>query len=133
MPPRVIESAMVFDREGRVIFWLGPNGCSEGAIADSQILWDRIWSDRDRIGGVAHTHPWEGPTTASTTDLTTWAAIEAGLGTRLYWPIVTLTHVEFFTYFDDAGGYGRVMEVDFRDTEHWHNIVKRLRLNSTGG
>lgn len=132
MQQQAIESAMVFNREGRAIFWLGPNGCSEGAIADSHILWDRIWRNRDKVGGVAHTHPWEGPTSPSTTDLTTWAAIEAGLGKRLYWPIVTLTNVDFFTYFDDADGYGRVTDVSFRDTEHWHNIVKRLRLLSTG-
>ena len=94
---------------------------------------DRIWSNRDRIGGVAHTHPWEGTTSPSSTDLTTFAAIEAGLGKRLYWPIVTMTHVEFFTYFDDANGYGRVMDVNFRDAEHWHDVIRTMRLLSRGG
>jgi hypothetical protein len=133
----MVEMAMVFTRGGHPLFWLGPKGCTNGSVPDSSILWDRIWRDRHVIGGVAHTHPWLGITSPSHTDITTFAAIEAGLGKRLYWPIVTMTHVEFFQYSNyegEPGEYERVLDVNFRDAEHWHDVVRTLRqLSRTGG
>lgn len=123
----MIEVAMVFTRDGHPIFWLSPNGCTGGSVPDSHTMWDRIWRDRDIIGGVAHTHPWDGATGPSHTDLTTFAAIEAGLGTRLFWPIVTMTHVNYFTYLDEVRKYGEVQHVPFRDENHWFEVVKTLR------
>ena len=92
----MIEVAMVFDREGRAIFWPSPKDSSGGSIPDSRTLWDRLWENRHNLGGICHTHPWDGPASPSHTDVTTFAAIEAGLGKRLTWPIVTMTHVGFF-------------------------------------
>ena len=106
----MIEVAMVFDREGRAIFWPSPKDSSGGSIPDSRTLWDRLWENRHNLGGICHTHPWDGPASPSHTDVTTFAAIEAGLGKRLTWPIVTMTHVGFFvgiendTAFDIASG-----------------------------
>ncbi len=89
----VIEVALVFDVEGRVLYWHLPPGRSGGAIPDSRNLWEVLWENRERLGGVAHTHPWYGDTGPSGTDVTTFAAIEAGLGKRLLWPIVTFDRV----------------------------------------
>jgi len=133
MEKPIKEMAMVFNGVGLAIFWLGPNGSSEGAIADSNVLWHRIWTARDELGGIAHSHPWNGPANASHTDVTTFAAIERGLGKRLIWPIVTMTHVNFFAWDEKEKQYLDVMQVDFRDTEQWHNAVKTLRQLSTGG
>lgn len=123
---------MVFDVEGRAIFWLGPNGCSAGAIEDSHTLWDRIWRNREIIGGVAHTHPWEGQTHPSNTDETTFAAIEAGLGKRLLWPIVTMTHVCFFCHNAVTEKYVPAGPIEFRGANWWiENVIELRRLSKS--
>jgi hypothetical protein len=48
------------------------------------------------LGGVAHSHPWEGEAHPSGTDVSTFRAIELGLGKRLLWPIVTLSEVRYY-------------------------------------
>lgn len=99
----MMETALVFDRTGRTIHWHEPPGRSGGSLPDSRPLWDVLWEHRSaekggtgRLAGVAHTHPWDGPTGASGTDLTTFHAVELGLGQRLVWPIVTFTHVAWY-------------------------------------
>jgi hypothetical protein len=130
----VIEVAVVFDDAGYPLHFHCPAGSSSGAIPDSQLLWDVLWEHREYLGGVAHTHPWNGITGASDTDESTFAAVEAGLGKRLVWPIVTMTHVSFFHYLSHTGRYTHkpTSEVDFRDTSHWHDVVRMLRLLSRG-
>ena len=99
----MMETALVFDHEGRTIHWHEPLGRSGGSIPDSRDLWSVLWEHRSkknggtgRLAGVAHTHPWDGPTGASRTDLTTFRAVELGLGQRILWPIVTFTHVRWW-------------------------------------
>jgi hypothetical protein len=48
-----------------------------------------FWENRERVSGFAHTHPGSGLPEPSHTDLTTFAAVEAGLGKRLNWFILT--------------------------------------------
>ena len=127
----MIEMAMVFTKEGKMIY-LQP-GSSAGSVSDSRQLWDEIWENRDIVGGVAHTHPWTGMTQPSSTDVTTFAAVEAGLGKRLIWPIVTFTHVNYFGWRHDWGDYAEIMEVDFRDESHWHRLINTLRFLSQQG
>lgn len=136
----MIEVAVVFSTKGEPIFWF--KGISAGAVPDSRDLWNQIWCNREEVGGVAHTHPWNGYTTPSTTDLTTWAAIEDGLGVRLIWPIVTMTHVCYFAHVhpcpkvtpqNEREMYKEVYTVDFRDVNHWFDVIKTLRLLSQNG
>jgi hypothetical protein len=101
----MIEVAMVFDIEGVALYWHEPPGCSAASIPDSSSLWHAIWENRKVLGGVAHTHPWSGNVYPSDTDLTTFAAIEAGLGKRLVWPIVGKTTLNFFSWNSDANKY----------------------------
>lgn len=89
----MIETALVFDKDGKTIHWHEPPGRNGGALPDSRDLWDVLWENRDRLGGVAHTHPWEGPTSPSQTDLTTFDAVERALGRQLLWPVVSFTHI----------------------------------------
>ena len=127
----MIEVAMVFDREGRALFWPAPQG-SAGSIPDSALLWDRIWACRDVIGGIVHTHPWEGAPSPSHTDVTTFAAIEAGLGKRLIWPIVTMDQVGYYQRID-SGQYVTVVfpSKELRDfwmeSTGWGDIIEELR------
>jgi hypothetical protein len=89
----MIETAMVFDNEGKVIHWHEPLGRSAGSIPDTRGLWEVLWENRERLGGVAHTHPWNGHPWPSTTDVTTFRACELGLGKLLLWPVVTLDNI----------------------------------------
>lgn len=59
-----------------------------GSISDSADLWQSFWDNRHRVMGHAHTHPGGGVPGPSWTDITTYAAIELGLGKRLDWYVV---------------------------------------------
>lgn len=91
----MMEVALVFDKQGKTIAFHEPPGRSGGAIPDSRNLWDILWTNRDRLGGVAHTHPWDGEAWPSQTDVTTFRAVELGLGQNLLWPVVTFTEVAY--------------------------------------
>ena len=101
----MMETALVFDRQGKTLHWHEPPGRSGGSLPDSPDLWAVIWDNRDQLGGVAHTHPWKGPAAPSHTDVTTFRAIEQGLGSLLLWPIVTFTEVKYMVYNQVTGLY----------------------------
>ena len=93
----MVEVAVIYSLSGLPLYWYEPKaGC--GAIPDAADLWGQIWLCREDLAGVAHTHPGGGFPGPSPTDLTTFAAIEAGLGQRLDWPIVTKDEVASFTW-----------------------------------
>lgn len=94
----MIEAGLVFDKHGCLIHWHLPEGRTGGSLPDSRTLWDVLWTNRDLLGGVAHTHPWNGSAGPSSTDVTTFAAVEKGLGQRLVWPIVTFTEVGYYEW-----------------------------------
>lgn len=54
-------------------------------MPDTPELWSVIWDNRENVLGFAHTHPGTGIPGPSYEDVTTFAAIEAGLGKRLIW------------------------------------------------
>lgn len=93
-----MEAGLVFDKHGGLIHWHLPPDRSMGALPDSRGLWEILWDNRDILGGVAHTHPWHGRPGPSGTDVTTFAAVEKGLGLRLVWPIVTFSEVGYFVH-----------------------------------
>ena len=105
-----METALVFNREGTALIWHTPHGRTQGSIPDSRFLWDMLWTFRHQLGGVAHTHPWDGHAAPSRTDVTTFRAIEVGLGRLLLWPIVTFTEVRWYGYDPYTGDYGEVGE-----------------------
>lgn len=113
---KMVEVALVFNRHGVGLQWHRPNGkCSHGGIGDDRGLWEFLWANRKEVGGVAHTHPWDGPAGPSGTDVTTFSAIERGLGVKLVWPIVTLTEIGYFEWVGpDKHDYGDMRLRRFR-------------------
>jgi len=120
-----METGLVFDRFGVPIFWHVPPDRGQGSLPDSRPLWDVLWENRDSLGGVAHTHPWNCSAWPSSIDVTTFAAVEAGLGKRLVWPIVTFTEVGYCRWVGPGRlDYGTVEHRRFRiHREH----IERLR------
>jgi len=120
-----METGLVFDFHGGVIHWHVPPNRSQGALPDSRDLWEVLWENREILGGVAHTHPWNCEAHPSQTDVTTFAAVEAGLGMRLVWPIVTFTEVGYFTWVGpDRLDYGILEHRRFRI---YREHIERLR------
>lgn len=132
----MIEVAVVFDTTGKPLFWPQLQGTG-ASIPDSRSLWEVIWEKRAVMGGIAHTHPWTGRPAPSGTDLTTFAAIELGLGTRLVWPIVTMDHFEFFGWVkppEGPGFYGGgYCPGSFGQSTPWLETVLELRRRSQQG
>ena len=87
-----LEAAVVVDVDGQPMYWHTPVGRSAAAIPDSRALWLVLWDSRERLAGVAHTHP-GGVLQPSSTDLRTFAACEDGLGRRLSWWLVSADRV----------------------------------------
>jgi proteasome lid subunit RPN8/RPN11 len=128
----MIEVAMVFDKKGNALFWLGPKEHTSSYIPDSQVMWQRIWEHRDIIGGVVHTHPWNGAPFPSETDTTTWHAIERALGKKLIWPIVSMDDVTYFRRFQKDGvEFYQAVNFKPKNTTHWmKNVIELRRLSS---
>ncbi len=83
-----LEAGAVLDLLGNPLYWHIPKDRTGGSLPDSRSLWDIFWENKGNISGFAHSHP-SGMATPSHTDLTTFAAVEKGLGQRLDWWIVT--------------------------------------------
>ncbi len=80
--------------DSKPAFWHLPDGRTISSIPDIMDLWDAFWSLRKEDDlGFAHSHPGYGVPTPSHTDLTTFSAIELGLGRRLKWWITSSSHV----------------------------------------
>jgi hypothetical protein len=94
----MLETAVVIDKQGRAIHWHVPPGRTVGSLPDSGDLWQVLWDARDTLSGVAHTHPGAGSPLPSREDVTTFAAVEAGLGVRLIWWIASSDHLAAFRH-----------------------------------
>jgi len=84
-------------RYGTPHYWHAPKGRSCGALPDSRDLWEVMWEVRGKLSGFAHSHPGGGLPGPSSTDLSTFSAIEAGLGVRLAWWIISEDWTVLFT------------------------------------
>jgi len=82
------EAGAVIDSWDTPLYWHDQDA-SAGYIPDSRALWDALWEHRGNLMGFAHTHPGSGCPGTSTTDLTSFAAIESGLGLRLLWWVLS--------------------------------------------
>lgn len=89
----MMEVGVVLDQNNEPLFWHLPENRTGGALPDSRGLWEVFWENRDVISGFAHSHPGSGVPGPSYEDVTTFAAVEAALGVRLYWWITSETHI----------------------------------------
>jgi len=91
----MMEAGVVIDKNGHPMFWHTPGGRTGGSLPDSPTLWEVIWDSfqQGTLLGFAHSHPGSGVPGPSYTDVSTFAAIEAALGTRLTWWITSSDHV----------------------------------------
>jgi len=85
----MMEVAVVIAKNGEPIHWHLPAGRTAVRIPDTRSLWDVLWSNRDIVQGVAHSHPGAGLPGPSYEDVTTFAPIEGSLGQRLDWWITS--------------------------------------------
>lgn len=120
----MIEAGVVIDKQGNALHWHLPPGRNTGALPDSRDLWDVLWENRDTIAGFAHSHPGSGVTGPSSTDLTTFAAVEAGLGRRLVWWITSSDHLIALRWV----GPGRLTyhSVNVDEEPEWVHELRRL-------
>lgn len=81
------EAAVVIDMMGEAAYWHLPDDRTAGGLPDSHDFWMVLWNNRDDISGIAHSHP-NGFVGPSHTDITTFDAVERGLGQRLDWWIL---------------------------------------------
>ena len=83
------EAAVVVGQAGRALHWHRPAGRTRASLPDSRTLWDVCWEYRNELAGIAHSHPGRGLPWPSNEDVTTFSAIELGLGRRLTWWITS--------------------------------------------
>jgi hypothetical protein len=76
------------------VYWHLPEGRTGGSLPDSRKLWEVLWDLRKEPGlGFAHSHPGSGVPRPSLTDVTTFNAIERGLGRDVGWFITSSDHL----------------------------------------
>lgn len=126
----MMETAVVFGRDCKPLYWHEPKGRTSGSLPDDRALWEILFKHREKGGtgklvGVAHTHPWEGPAWPSQTDLTTFRAVEQGLGQTLIWPVVTFTDVVVMGW----NGHDYV-SLHWHFNAEWLTLLRRLRRRS---
>jgi len=85
----MMEAAVVVGLDWEPLYWHVPPGRSSVALPDTRDLWDVIWENRRNLLGIAHSHPGSGVPGPSHEDITTFAAIESGLGRDLRWWITS--------------------------------------------
>jgi hypothetical protein len=60
------------------------------ALPDSRARWEALWRHREELELIVHSHPL-GPHAFSAEDESTMAAVEAALGKRLAWAVLSPT------------------------------------------
>ena len=119
------EAGILISQNGNILYSHTPHGRTVGSLPDSVDLWSVFWENRRRLLGFAHSHPGSGVPAPSWTDLTTFAAIEAGLGRRLSWWITSSTHVIEVRYEGpEKYDYKSAVVVAPWWSEHLHKISK---------
>lgn len=117
-----IETGVVINLGDEPIYWHLPEGRNAAYLPDSRKLWDVIWENRDNVWGFAHSHPGAGVPSPSQEDITTFAAIEKGIGRRLTWWICSAdTTIEVRHNFASVR-----CPVEFRHQYHQWPVNERL-------
>lgn len=130
-----MENGVILDLNRQPLIWHMPKGSTEVRIPDSRRHWEDLWENKHQISGTAHSHPGCGEPHPSWEDVTTFAAIEMGLGKRLEWWITSKDVVILATWVG-PGKYDyqvRKPEECGIETNVYRNWVTILRNISYGG
>jgi hypothetical protein len=88
------EVCFLIGRNNAVIYADASN--SPSALPDSRDRWEAIWTHRDDIEAIVHSHP-VGPSAFSAEDLSTMSAVDSALGKAMRYcvvaPKVTISRV----------------------------------------
>lgn len=85
-------------------------------LPDSRERWEAIWTRRDRLVEIAHSHP-VGPRAFSSEDLSTMEALDAALGRPLAYSVVAPDGVV------RRAADGRVLALGRDDTPWWAALL----------
>lgn len=121
-----MEAGVVVSKEGRALHWHVPADRTSASLPDSRSLWYVMWEAGEDLGGFAHSHPGSGTPLPSHTDVTTFAALEAGLGRRLRWWIVSEDGLSLTVH---GGSKDRLDYVTFRiesERPEWLDELRRV-------
>ena len=123
------EVAVAFDMNGHSLVWNISNVAQ--AIPDSREFWEGVWIVRSRLGGIAHTHPWNGEAIPSSTDIRSFAGWEAAVGRRLSWWIVTFDQATCYEW--DGEEYKAVDKpsILLHDVEILRKLSQRTNMSYT--
>lgn len=93
-----IEIALGYDYKGRTLFTHKDPEATAAHIPHNLTLWDKIWDNRHRLVGIAHSHPQHVGLTPSFEDLTTFQTVTTGLARILFWPIANADEVKVYMF-----------------------------------
>lgn len=108
--------------EDDVVLWSDASD-SPVALPDSRVRWEAIWSRRERLVEIAHSHP-VGPSAFSREDETTMAALVTALGRPLVFSVVARRTMVRCTL--DPARADEVSPVSSVETEPWWASLLRL-------
>ena len=114
--------------EDDVVLW---SDASESPVAlpDSRARWEAIWSRRDRIVEIAHSHPL-GPEAFSREDETTMAALVTALGRPIRFSVIAPRKMVRTTQRPKgdpvASSVGHVTQSEHCEREPWWASLLRL-------
>jgi hypothetical protein len=126
-----LEAAVVLDVINEVLYWHLPKDRGPGYIPDTRKLWEVLWDNRGNLGSVVHSHPGQGLPQPSHTDITTFAAIEAALGKRIRWGIITHDQLAYFEW--KGPGEHDYICTDMHNYDPTIEWLKHLHKHSYGG
>ena len=107
------EVFFLIDADGNVL-WSDASD-SPVLLPDSRARWEAIWSRRDAIVEIAHSHP-VGPLAFSRTDETTMSALRSGLGRDYVFAVVAPNGV--------IRSFGGVTEIVYGPEPEWVGALR---------
>jgi hypothetical protein len=113
--------------EGEVIGWSDASD-DPSALPDSRERWEAIWSRRETLAEIAHSHPY-GPAAFSNEDETTMAALVTALARPIRFSVVAPRKVVVRSYGppgEDGSPPEREERIVEGDDEPWWTDLLRL-------
>lgn len=110
--------------EDDVVLWSDASD-SPVFLPDSRARWEAIWSRRDRIVEIAHSHP-VGPQAFSREDETTMAALVSALGRPMRFSVVAPRAMVRCTFMPAAPGTTEDHDSVLVEHEPWWASLLRL-------